>query len=97
MVDYQFIRGIINFLTVNQYWIGCLSYNVDEKWINYLKTHKCVPRVDPSQFAHFHITTAEIPILSWNTIRNYDGVTNGDTLWIVINHIVLEFVGISRS
>jgi hypothetical protein len=73
---------------------GCAHHGVLPSWVQYVRQHQCVPRVNPQEFSSFSkcMTTARIPIISWEQVRYNNGL-NGLPLWIVINNKVLEFAG----
>jgi hypothetical protein len=73
---------------------GCESHGVDPKWVQFIRTHACIPRKDASEFCSFSasMTSATVPIIPWEQVRACNGV-NGAKLWIVINNKVLEFMG----
>jgi gamma-glutamylcyclotransferase (GGCT)/AIG2-like uncharacterized protein YtfP len=73
---------------------GCGSHGVDPKWVEFIRSHQCIPRKCASQFASFSasMTDAIVPIIPWEQVRVNNG-RNGAKLWIVINNKVLEFKG----
>ena len=75
---------------------GCMTYNVDDKWIDFIQTRKCVPRKCPSDFQSFFSTDATVPILHWDKVQKNNGIDSED-MWIVINNKVLKFTGDTAS
>lgn len=73
---------------------GCESHGVDPKWVEFVRSHKCVPRKSAYEFSSFSpsMTTATVPIIPWEEVRACNGL-NGTKMWIVINNKVLEFKG----
>ena len=73
---------------------GCAAPGVDPQWVQYIRSHRCIPRKSASEFSSFSssMTAATVPIVSWEQLRACNGV-NGAPLWIVINNKVLEFKG----
>lgn len=52
---------------------GCLTHGVDISWIEFIRQHPCIPRKKPADFASFAMTTAAVPILSWEQISEHTG------------------------
>eukprot|EP00597_Dinobryon_sp_UTEXLB2267_P007684 CAMPEP_0170086302 /NCGR_PEP_ID=MMETSP0019_2-20121128/21017_1 /TAXON_ID=98059 /ORGANISM="Dinobryon sp., Strain UTEXLB2267" /LENGTH=405 /DNA_ID=CAMNT_0010303291 /DNA_START=222 /DNA_END=1439 /DNA_ORIENTATION=- len=75
---------------------GCVSHGIANEWVQFIRNHKCISRKNTVEFSTFAMTTANVPILSWEEIRKCDG-KDDKKLWIVINNKVLEFKGDRRS
>ena len=75
---------------------GCAMYNVDKAWVNFIRSRKCVPRKNPTDFQSFVSTEATVPILHWDMVQKNNGYESDD-LWIVINNKVLKFTGDKNS
>lgn len=71
---------------------GCAEHGVRPAWVDFIRQHSCIPRKKSTEFSSFSLTTAEVPIISWEAVRSNNGL-NDAPLWIVINNIVLEFRG----
>ena len=75
---------------------GCMSYNVDTKWLEFIRTRRAIPRKCPTEFQSFYSTQPTVPILAWDTVQKNNGL-DSDDLWIVINNKVLKFTGDTSS
>ena len=52
---------------------GCLTHGVDISWIEFIRQHPNIARKQPVDFACFTMTTAAVPILSWEEIGEHTG------------------------
>lgn len=47
---------------------GCTAHNVSAEWIRFIDNHKCISRKKSTEFTAFTMTTANVPILSWDQV-----------------------------
>eukprot|EP01035_Chromulina_nebulosa_P024148 gene24148-31388_t len=75
---------------------GCAAHGVAADWIRFIEKHKSIARKCSTEFSSFTMTTENVPIISWDQIRDSDG-RDDKKLWIVICNKVLEFNGDRNS
>jgi len=48
---------------------GCAAHGVAADWIRFIEKHKNISRKSSSEFSSFTMTTENVPIISWDHVR----------------------------